>query len=136
MKLRDTARNFIKFKVGERNSIHMWLDWWHPDRIIYTRFSHRVVYDAGSKVEAKLSSVLKDKVWSWQPARSYELVNIQSKLPMVRIGVVDQPIWVLSKKGTYTSSETWNAICSKLPKFNWRNLIWFPIAIPKHALIL
>jgi hypothetical protein len=66
----------------------MWLDWWHPDRIIYKRFSHRVVYDAGSKVEAKLSSVLNDKVWSWQPARSYQLVNFQSKLPMVRIGVV------------------------------------------------
>jgi hypothetical protein len=97
----------------------MWLDWWHPDRIIYKRFSHRVVYDAGSKVEAKLSSVLNDKVWSWQPARSYQLVNFQSKLPMVRIGVVDQLIWVLSKKGTYTSSETWNAICSKLSKFNW-----------------
>jgi hypothetical protein len=43
---------------------------------------------------------------------------------------------LISKKGIYTSSETWNAIRSKLPKANWWNLIWFPIAIPRHAFIL
>jgi hypothetical protein len=37
-----------------------------------------------SKPEAKLSSVIKGKEWEWQPARSENLVNIQSKLPMVK----------------------------------------------------
>jgi hypothetical protein len=30
----------------------------------------RVAYDAGSSVEAKLSNVLKEKEWMWQPTRS------------------------------------------------------------------
>ena len=57
LKFRDTAKNFIKLKVGDGNSIHMWFDLWHPNGILYTRFGQMVVYDTGSKVEAKLSSV-------------------------------------------------------------------------------
>jgi hypothetical protein len=47
--------------VGNGENIHLWLDWWHPDEILYTKCGYRVVYDAGSKVEAKLASVLKEK---------------------------------------------------------------------------
>lgn len=59
---RWNKKYFIQFKVGEGNNIHMWLDWWHPDAILYTRYGHSIVYDAGSKVETKLSSVLKGKL--------------------------------------------------------------------------
>lgn len=55
---------------------------------------------------------------------------------MVKIGSADQPIWGISKTGTYSSLETWNAIQTKLPKANWWRLIWFPITIPGHAFIL
>jgi hypothetical protein len=37
------------------------LDWQYPDGTLYTKYGHRVVYDAGRKVEAKLAIVLKDK---------------------------------------------------------------------------
>jgi hypothetical protein len=85
----------------------------------YTKYGHRVVYDADNKVEAKLTSVLKDKEWRWQPVRSDELVSIQSKLPMAKIGSADQPIWVISeKRNLLYSSETWNAIWTKLQKVN------------------
>lgn len=49
---------------------------WHPIGILYIKYGNRVVYDAGSSVEAKLSSVLKEREWIWQPARSDDLVNI------------------------------------------------------------
>lgn len=29
------ARNFLKFEVGDGKSIHLWMDWWHPDGILY-----------------------------------------------------------------------------------------------------
>jgi hypothetical protein len=56
--------------------IYMWLDWWHPYGILYTRYGQRIAYDAGSKVETKLSSAFKGKEWGWQPARSDEMVNV------------------------------------------------------------
>jgi len=56
------------------------------DGILYEQYGYRVVYDARSKIEAKLSSVIKGKEWEWQAAKSEDLVSIQSKLPMVKIG--------------------------------------------------
>jgi hypothetical protein len=51
LKLRDTARKFIKFKVGGIERIfHLWLDWWHLDGVLSERYGHRVVYDVHSKV--------------------------------------------------------------------------------------
>lgn len=116
LKLRDIARNFIQFKVGDGSGIFMWLVWWHPNGVLYEKFGQRIVYDAGSKVGAKLSSVLREKAWCWQPVRSDELVRIQSKLPMVCIGDFDQPVWNISKKGMHNSSETWETIGFKLPQ--------------------
>lgn len=108
--------------MGDGKNIHLWLDWWHPDDVLYEQYGYKVVYDARSKMEAKLSSVIKRKWWEWQPAKSEDLVSIQSKLPMVKIGESDKPIWVISKrkeKSCYTSVKTWDAIRSKKPKVDW-----------------
>lgn len=59
----------------DEKSINIWLDWWHSDGILYERHGYRVVYDAVSKVNAKLESVLKGKEWFWPPARSEEKVS-------------------------------------------------------------
>jgi hypothetical protein len=55
------ARKFIQFKVGDGKNILMWLDWWHLDGVLYEKYVHRIVYNTGSKVREKLSSVLKEK---------------------------------------------------------------------------
>jgi hypothetical protein len=89
---------FIKFSVGDGKNIHLWLDWWHPDDVLCEQYGYKVVYDAQSKMEAKLSSVIKGKKWEWQPAKSEDLVSIQSKLPMVKIGESGKPIWVILKR--------------------------------------
>jgi hypothetical protein len=47
---------------------------------------YRVIYDARSKLDAKLSNVIKGKEWGWLPARFESLVNIQSKLFMIHEG--------------------------------------------------
>lgn len=60
MKLRELARNFIQFNVGNGFNIHPQLDHWHPDGILYDKFDHRVVYDVGSSLDAKLSTVLEN----------------------------------------------------------------------------
>jgi hypothetical protein len=64
------------------------------------------------------------------------MVSVQSKFSMVKLEDADQPVWIISKKGTYTYSETWNAIRVKMPQVNWWNSVWFPMAIPRHAFFL
>jgi len=109
--IREMAGEFIQYKVGiGENILHMWLDNWHLDGVLHTWYGQQIVYDARSKVEAKLSSVLIGKEWCWLPARSDDMVSGQSKLDLVKIGDEDQPCWVVCKKGTYTCSEMWEAM--------------------------
>jgi hypothetical protein len=46
--------------VGDGSSIFLWLDWWHPSGILVDKFGFRVVYDAGSILEAKVASVMNE----------------------------------------------------------------------------
>ena len=83
LKLQEEARQFLRYEVGDGNKIFLWHDNWHPDGILFLKYGYRIVYDAASRVEAKVASVLKDKQWIWNPVRSDALVNVQSKLFLV-----------------------------------------------------
>jgi hypothetical protein len=75
----------LKFEVGSGENIHMWLDSWHPAGILLETYGQRVVYDAHSSMEAKLSSVIVNGDWYWKPARSEALVEIQARLPKFKL---------------------------------------------------
>jgi hypothetical protein len=50
LKLRDSAKRFLKFEVGNGDNIHMWLDLWHPAGVLIEQYGFRVVYDAQSNI--------------------------------------------------------------------------------------
>jgi hypothetical protein len=52
LKLRDEAKHFIYFDVGNGKNIYLWFDAWHPDGVLYEKYGHRVIYDSHSKLEA------------------------------------------------------------------------------------
>jgi hypothetical protein len=58
LKLGDIAKRILKFEVSNGENIFLWLNSWHPYRILFEVFGRRVVDDAHSSVEAKLSSVI------------------------------------------------------------------------------
>jgi hypothetical protein len=136
LKLRDIARRFLRYEVGTGEHIHLWLDWWHPMGVLFEKFGFRMVYDAHSTLEAKLSSVIQNANWCWGPARSEALVEIQAGLYEVRLGSCDKPIWGASRKKRYVCSNTWEALRVKNDEVLWCKLVWFPLAIPKQAFIL
>jgi hypothetical protein len=57
------------------------------------KYGYRVVYDLGSMLDAKLPTVMLGKDWHWPPARSEDLVNIQSSLCFVKIGDNAEAMW-------------------------------------------
>ncbi|XP_059454969.1 uncharacterized protein LOC132185181 [Corylus avellana] len=136
LKLRDIAKRILKFEVGNEENIFLRLDSWHPSGILFEVFGHRAVYDAYSSVGAKLSSVILDGDWFWRPNRSEALVEIQARVHEISFGPHDKPLWIVSRKGTYVSSETWDFLREKKDEAVWWKLVWFPHAIPKHAFIL
>jgi len=68
-------------------------------------FGYRIVYDAGPSIGPMLSSIIKSRDWSWPPARSEAIADIQSRLPEIDCGEVDQPVWD-TKSGVFSSAET------------------------------
>jgi hypothetical protein len=97
LKLRNIAKAFIRFEVGDGTKIHMWLDSWHPAGYLLDTYGHRVIYDAQSSLNAHLSSVLVNGQWSWRPARSEALVEIQCRIPEIVLGNSDKAIWTVAK---------------------------------------
>ena len=63
LKLRDEARKFIRFEVGDGKTIFLWHDLWRPTRALVQRFGSHVIYDAASNPKAKMDSMLKNKTW-------------------------------------------------------------------------
>jgi hypothetical protein len=121
--------------VGDGCKIFLWLDVWHPDGCLLDNYGHRVVYDAGSSIGAKLSTIIRNGDWFWPAARPDHLVDLQSKLPEVEIGDYDLPVWNC-KKGKYACSKTWDAIRKKEARVQWWKVVWHSVAIPKHAFML
>lgn len=76
LKLFTVTKNFFKFQAGDGSHISLWMDAWHPDGVLFDKYGFRVVYDACSNIEAKLSSVINDGDWNWFPARCDDLVSI------------------------------------------------------------
>jgi hypothetical protein len=102
LNLSEVAKSLLKFKVGDGSSISLWLEVWHPDGILLGKDGFRVVYDSRSSIDAKLSSMMKNGDWNWMPARSEELVAIQSRLYLVDFGAQDTPLWLPSKNLKYS----------------------------------
>jgi len=134
--LHGLARDLLKVEVGDGKSIHLWLDNYHPLGPLFDKFGFRPIYDSQSRIDAKLDSVLRNGEWCWKPARSDELVIIQSRLPKVRLGVADKPICTIARKWIFVSSDTWNHLRLKRQPVDWWSLIWFNQAIPKQAFLL
>lgn len=144
LKLRDLAKQFLKFKIGDGSKVFLWLDSWHPDGCLLDVYGFRVVYDAssnlmlkaGSNLDAKVSSIVRDGEWFWMGARSDKLVAIQSRLHEVSLGGHDMAVWKSKKVLVYSCSETWEFLREKMPTVSWWKSVWFSKAIPRHSFIL
>jgi len=92
LRLRDIAKTFIHYQIGDGSQIFLWYDHWHPAGYLLDTYGFWVVYDV---------FYLLKKDWFWPSARSEDLVAIQSKLPEIILGDTDKSLWN-SSRGTYS----------------------------------
>lgn len=122
--------------MGDGKLINLWIHNWHPSGVLVERYGYRIVYDSKSRLDARLESVLRNENWYWKPARSDSFVEIQSRLPEIRVGAFDKPIWTISRNGSYTCADTWDFLRKKKIVVEWWSLVWFNFTIPKQAFLL
>jgi hypothetical protein len=78
LKLRSIAEQFLSFKVGDGRKIFLWYDVWHPEGYLFDIYGYQMIYDAGSAIGPKVSSIIQEGAWYWPSARSDNLVHVQS----------------------------------------------------------
>jgi len=127
---------FIKYEVGNGRDIFVCLDNWYSMLSLEKRVGTRIVYDAVSNLQAKLSDFIREGRWYFPPPISHELQMVQANLPVISSGTVDRVVWTLHNSGKYTSSTAKEAFREHRDQVAWRNLVWFKGYIPKYALIL
>jgi hypothetical protein len=93
------------------------------------------MYNAGPSIGPKLSSNIRRGDWFWPHIRLKAIVEIQSRLHEVELAEANQSIWD-SRSGKFSSADTWEKLKEKKPMVEWHDVVWFSIAIPKHAFFL
>jgi hypothetical protein len=91
----------------------LWLGTWHPDCLLVNKYGRRIVFEAGSRLDARLSSVISGRECHWLPARSENKVKVQSLLSLVRLGEKAAPLWLLAKNKIFSCKDAWEAIREK-----------------------
>jgi hypothetical protein len=135
LKIRDIAKRFIRYQVGDGRKISLWLDKWHPAGCLLDKFGYRAVYDSGLSMNAKLCTIIRNGEWYWPFARSDNIVEIQCNLPDIRLGGEDELIWE-SRNGKYSCADTWENMRSRSQEVTWWKVVWSSMAIPKHSFFL
>jgi hypothetical protein len=74
LKLIEVAKQLIRFKIGKESQVFLWCDNWHPEGCLLEKYRHRAMYDAGSNMEARVSSIIRDGECYWPAARSESIV--------------------------------------------------------------
>uniref|UniRef100_A0A2N9ERV9 Endonuclease V n=1 Tax=Fagus sylvatica TaxID=28930 RepID=A0A2N9ERV9_FAGSY len=88
--------------------------------VLYPKYEFRIIYDAASKFEAKVDTVLKNKIWVWKPARCEEFVSIQSQLGLIKMKI--------RCSGLLTNQEAIMGLCLVSDvESNWQELMAWSI---------
>ena len=119
LKLGLEARDLLSHEVRDGSTISLWHDRWHPNGVLYQTYGHRIVHDAASNLQAKVSSVIQNKEWCWCPARLEDMAEIQSKLSLIQIKESDKAVWSLTTTGNFNCAATWQHLRSKQIEVPW-----------------
>ena len=83
-------------------------------------------------------SIIGNGDWKWPPARTIQLMELQSSMPgTLKPSMTDDNVaWSLSRDGIYSIRSIWNEWRVHKPKVKWASLIWFQAHIPRVSMIV
>ncbi|KAL0556476.1 hypothetical protein IC582_004990 [Cucumis melo] len=135
LRKREKLKHLVRMKVGNGNSCRVWLDSWLPGGAILEQVGERVMYDAASRREARLSDFIDpDGEWLW-PRVSLDLIDLWERVQEVSpcLSVSDSWVWVPGHQGGFSIASAWEAVRPRGGRVLWDGLLWGGGNIPKHS---
>ena len=102
---------------------------------ILEQVGERVLYDAASRREARLSDFIgSNGEWLWSRV-FLELINLWDRVQEVSpcLSVSDSWVWVPGRQGGFSIASAWKAIHPRGGRVLWDGLMWGGRNIPKHS---
>lgn len=122
--------------MGNGRDISFWLDNWHPSKPPIEKYGKRVFYNSDLKRYDKVSKIIRDGLWFWPHASTWELRDICNSLLSASRGGEDIVKWGTNNAGFFSIKKAWDILRKRKPIVNWSNLLWFKCHTPKHSIIL
>ncbi|GJR74088.1 RNA-directed DNA polymerase, eukaryota, reverse transcriptase zinc-binding domain protein [Tanacetum coccineum] len=137
--LRDKIKEFVIYKVRNREKISVWHDKWCEQGPLINIISYISIYDARLKSNATVAEMIVDGNWIWPSewyVKYYILRNVQCHA--IVDNMKDKVLW-LNGNGVhapYSTKSVWKDLRGVCPISRWHHVIWFSQLNHKHAFII
>ncbi|GJS48870.1 RNA-directed DNA polymerase, eukaryota, reverse transcriptase zinc-binding domain protein [Tanacetum coccineum] len=139
LKLRDSVRKFIGYKIGNGIDCFVWYDRWHSNGPLCRLISNHIISSCGFDLNAKVADLICGNNWIW-PIEWSELFSevIDVPVPVLSSDSVDKALWFNKKNEEvqFSVKEAWKVLRIDGPEVMWHKHVWFSQCIPRHAFIL
>lgn len=138
MKMREMVQPLIHYKVGGGRDTFTWYGSWHKEGPLVKKFGRRIMYDAASGANCKLSNYIVNGEWVFDFPRhaSLNLRFVVSNLPAITPYTHDWVEWMPNAAGGFCSRSAVEVMREHRDQVNRYNIVWFKGNIPRQAVIV
>ncbi|KAL0293434.1 UNVERIFIED_CONTAM: hypothetical protein Sradi_6938000 [Sesamum radiatum] len=133
IRLRDSLRPCITYRIGDGASFSLWHDPWHDRGPLISQFPLGPRHTS-LPASAPLSLVIFEGNWTWPPVTHMESVDITHDLPTIH-GGPDRIRWT-GPRGAFSAAAAYTVFCPPGPKVGWSSLLRGTFKIPRQRFIL
>lgn len=136
--LRDDVRSHFFHKIGNGCMTSAWYDTWCDIGPLQNLVSFREISKAGFDEKSKVSDIMGVNGWSC-PADWFvkfpSMMQIQVPLSIHR---PDRLVWRANdgSEGEFSASNVWEAVRERKNVVVWKDVVWYPQCIPRHAFLV
>ncbi|GAV93065.1 zf-RVT domain-containing protein, partial [Cephalotus follicularis] len=135
LKLRPLAREHLIYQCGNGERFSLWFDPWVQGESVHALYGHRVIYDTGLGMMARVKDIIWEGEWAWPPV-SGDLIELQLRMQGIPINSAPDRIYWDRVGAPFSTSKAWQGIRPGSSLVAWHRLVWHPKNIPKHAFCL
>lgn len=139
LKLRDQAKDFISYRIGNGKSISFWLEPWWRGNCIASSPTDSIIANSGSNAAATVGDHISSGGWSLPQASIHRTRGAQ--IHSNWLDSFDFPVFDLSKDDVIlwngmpklTSHDLWDSIRENAPIVPWCDAVWLKHGTSRYA---
>ncbi|KAL0283962.1 UNVERIFIED_CONTAM: Retrovirus-related Pol polyprotein from type-2 retrotransposable element R2DM [Sesamum radiatum] len=133
IRLRDSLRPCITYRIGDGTSFSLWHDPWHARGALISHFPLGPQHTS-LPTTAPLCMVILEESWNWPSVTNMESIDITHELPTIH-GGPDRILWT-GPQGSFSAAAAYTVFCPPGPTVGWSSLLGGTFKIPRHRFIL